>query len=89
MTTPSLDDLLASLPDEAAGDGMMSPDIEEGWEEEPEPVEDAAGPPSAPAKSRRRGFALTPRRAFGLLAIVLTLILAGLEPFQAGTLAVP
>ena len=73
MTTPSLDDLLASLPGEEAGDETASGAIEEGWEDEPGDAGGDSASAPAPSKPRRRGFALTPRRAFGLLAIVLAL----------------
>ncbi len=63
MTTPSLDDMLESLPP-----------IDD-------PVESAAGDEPAVETPQRRGFALTPRRAFGLLAIVLALVLVGLVAY--------
>lgn len=81
--TSSLEDLLASLPGDEPGDVTTDQvlEVEEGWEDQPELPGDESVTPSATTKPRRRGFALTPRRAFGLLAIVLTLILAGLVAY--------
>ena len=93
MTTPSLDDMLASLPEgedagsssdflasaEAVEGVAPAPEIEEGWEESEPGTGDEASDDDRPV--RRRGFALTPRRAFGLLAIVLALILVGLVAY--------
>lgn len=81
MTTPSLGDLLASLPGEESGEGMTPAEVMEGWEDESELAESEGGTQPAPARPRRRGFGLTPRRAFSLLAIVLALILAGLVAY--------
>lgn len=82
MTTPSLDDMLASLPGDTADDAPPATSgPEDGREGERDDVvrEEAAAPDAV--RPRRRGFALTPRRAFGLLAIVLALILAGLVAY--------
>lgn len=79
MTASSLDDLLASLPGEEGDPTDITPRLEDGLEDEPDDLGDETAP--AAAQPRRRGFALTPRRAFGLLAIVLALILAGLVAY--------
>lgn len=78
MTTPSLDDLLASLPDGESDDLQLPAEDQSQAEGEFDPAVSEAESESEPTQPRRRGFALTPRRAFGLLAIVLTLILAAL-----------
>ena len=46
MTTPSLDDLLASLPSDGDGDSAVPAETEEGWEVEPEPEGAVASTPS-------------------------------------------